>query len=125
MCLRVKQYFIERRARKDILKLDDLTIDQKIKIQGTNYDRKRKYSLDFFDTLRKEYQAGATCKDLAYKYDMNYMTVRYNLDTAFRQSYNARRKKGTHAIGAMDFDNRVAYKRKLVKTKKINPVEVI
>lgn len=125
MCLRIKQYFAEKKARKEVLLMDDFTIDEKVKIQGTNHDRKRKYSFEFFQTLKMEYQAGASLKDLATRYNMNVMTIRYNIDPEFRLAYNAKRKKGTHAVGQMDFNNRVAYKRNLIKTKQISAVEVL
>ena len=119
MCLKLKQYFHENKARKEVLKMDDLTIDNKVKIQGTNFDRKRKYTKEFFNQLKSEANNGATIKELATKYSMNEGTIRYNIDDAFRKTYNSRRKKGTHAVGVMDFDNRVAYKKNLVRTKKI------
>ena len=119
MCLKLKQYFQEKKARKVVLKMDDFTIDSKVKIQGTNYDRKRKYTKEFFNQLKSEYNNGATIKELATKYSMNQLTIKYNIDSQFRAQYNAKRKKGTHAVGVLDFDNRVAYKKELVKTKKI------
>ena len=119
MCLKIKQYFQENKARKTVLKMDDITIDNKVKIQGTNFDRKRKYTKEFFNQLRSEANNGATIKELARKYSMHEMTIKYNIDDAFRKTYNSRRKKGTHAIGIMDFANRVTYKKNLVKTKKI------
>ena len=125
MCLRIKQYFVEKKAKKEVLTFDDLTIDQKVKIQGTNHDRKRRYSLELFETMRKEHQAGASYNELATRYNMNYVTVRYNLDPEFKAAHNAKHKKGTHAIGDLDFDNRVSYKRTLIRTNKIKAVEVI
>lgn len=119
MCLRIKNYFEEKRARKTVLKMDDDTIDQKIKIQGTQFDRKRKYQKELFNNMKAEFNNGVTIKELASKYRMNPMTIRYNIDDAFRVLYNSKRKKGTHAVGVMDFANRVAYKRSLVRSKKI------
>ena len=125
MCLRIKQYFQEKKARKVVLNMDDQTIDMKVKIQGTNFDRKRKYSKELFETMKLELANGATVKELASKYSMNEMTIRYNTDAEFRKQYNEKRKKGTHAVGVMDFANRVDYKRDLVRTKRIKVSGVI
>lgn len=125
MCLKLKQYFQEKKARKIVLNMDDLSIDTKIKIQGTNYDRKRKYTKEFFNQLKSEFDNGASIKELSVKYSMRADTIRYNIDSQYRSRYNARRKKGTHPVGTMDFDNRVAYKKKLVKSKKIKVSGVV
>lgn len=119
MCKAIKEFFVEKKARKNVMKMDDQTIDSKVKIQGTNFDRKRKYKLEFFADMRSEYQRGFDVNDIAKRYKMNVATVKYNVDDDYRALYNAKRAKGTHAIGVMDFENRVAYKRELVKTKQI------
>ncbi len=119
MCKAIKEFFVEKKARKNVMKMDDQTIDSKVKIQGTNFDRKRKYKLEFFADMRSEYQRGFDVNDIAKRYKMNVATVKYNVDDDYRALYNAKRAKGTHPIGVMDFENRVAYKRELVKTKQI------
>lgn len=120
MCKAIKNYFEERRARKEVLTtFDDMEIDSMVKIQGTNFDRKRKYKIEFFADMKSEFERGFDINDIAKRYNMNPITVRYNVDSQFRALYNARRAKGTHPIGSMDFENRVAYKRELIKTKQI------
>lgn len=125
MCLRIKEYFEEKKARKQVLNMDDLTIDQKVKIQGTKFDRKRKYDKALFDQMKFELAQGATVKELSAKYSINQLVIRYNTDDNFRKLHNAKRKKGAHGVGVMDFDNRVDYKRTLVKTKKIKVAGVV
>lgn len=110
----------EYKARKTVLKMDDATIDAKVKIQGTPYDRKRKYGPEILNAIQLEFNNGVKVADIAKKYDMSSTVVRYNVDSEFKKAHNAKRKKGAHGIGPMDFDNRVTYKRKLVKDKKIS-----
>ena len=120
MCKAIKEFFVEKKARKNVMKMDDQTIDRKVKIQGTNFDRKRKYKLEFFAEMKSEYLRGVDVNDIAKRYKMSAATVKYNVDDDYRASYNAKRaKEGTHPIGIMDFENRVAYKRELIKTKQI------
>ena len=44
----------EYKARKTVLKMDDATIDAKVKIQGTPYDRKRKYGPEILNAIQLE-----------------------------------------------------------------------
>lgn len=109
----------EYKARKAVLKMDAETIDAKVKIQGTPYDRKRKYSPELLSAIQSEYNSGKPVAEIAKKYNMSSTVVKYNVDSDFKKAHNAKRKKGAHGIGPMDFDNRVTYKRQLVKDKKI------
>lgn len=125
MCMKIKEYFKEKKARKVVLSMDDETIDSTIKIQGTPYDRKRKYDPLLLSMIQVEFDAGRKIVDIAKKFNMNPTTVRYNVDPEWKKMYNAKRNGKHTGVTHLDFDNRVEYKRQLVKEKKIKVAGVI
>ena len=110
----------ERAARSTILKYDDLQLDQVVKIQGTQYDRKRKLTERQVAEIVDELGEGIPVEALAQKYNVSEWIIKYNTDPAFRaHQLKLREKKSKAHINAMDFEDRVAYKRNLISSKKI------
>lgn len=127
MCKKIRAYFEEKQARKEILKgCDNFEIDELIKIQSTEFDRKRKYDDIHITLIRKEYKEnGLSISEIARKYSMNYTTVKYNVDDYFKTIYNAKRDGKHTGVDVCDFMNRVEYKRQLIKSKKIKVAHLI
>jgi hypothetical protein len=123
----MKEYFEEKQARKEILVgCDDFEIDELIKIQSTEFDRKRKYDDAHIALIRKEYKDnGLSVSEIARKYSMNYTTVRYNVDDHFKATHNAKRDGKHTGVDVCDFMNRVEYKKQLIKSKKIKVAHLI
>lgn len=121
-----KKERMERKARIQVLKLSDEILDQKVKIQGTEFDRKRKCTKDQLLSIQEDIRRGMSVKEVAKKHQVSEWIVRYNTDSNFKAHQIALRSKKSKAhINTMDFEDRVAYKRRLVKRKKIQVSGVI
>lgn len=115
----------ERKARRTILKMDDMAIDCIVKIQGTQFDRKRKFTDAQISEITHLKKNGKSWAEIARQYNADSRTIRYNIDPEYRAE-NLRKQTGKHTgITHLDFDNRVTYKRKLIKEKKISAAGLI
>lgn len=105
--------------RRDILKLDDLTLDQKVKIQGTQFDRKRKLKDKDWKKIKRLLSRGFTYEQVASKFNCSIQTLRYNLEEDYREM-KLLSMSGKHTgIDVHTFEDRVLYKRTLIKKRKI------
>ena len=105
--------------REEVLKLDDSKIDKLIKLQGTEFDRRRKLSNKDILNIRKLFGRGTSISAIAEKYKVAYTTVMYHLSDMNKYSMNALRTKyGYNAQTADKKQERIDYKRKLVESKK-------
>lgn len=120
MCLirKIKEAHQESVIRKKVAKMDDLQVDRTVRIQGTEFDRKRKLTDKQVSEMRKLFEEGFSIKQLASMFKVSRCAVRYNIDDEFRDSMIARNGKHTGETH-MDFANRVEYKRGLVSSKKL------
>ena len=123
----IKDYFKEKKARKIILATyDDETLDSKIKIQGTSFDRKRKLDSKQMKKLQFDFAEGMSVKDLSIKYGVSEWVIKYNTDPEFKaHQLKLREGKSKTHKNIMDAENRVNYKKYLVKAKKIKVAGVI
>ena len=123
----IKDYFKEKKARKIILATyDDEMIDEKIKIQGTSFDRKRKLDSKQMKKLQFDFAEGISVKDLSIKYGVSEWIVKYNTDPEFKaHQLKLREGKSKTHKNIMGFENRVAYKKSLVKEKKIKVAGIV
>lgn len=101
--------------RKSILSLNDFELDKAVIIAGTQYDRKRVLSDNLVAKMRKDYTKGMSPKDIAEKYGYNYRLVRYNIDEDYRARRIAQSPGKSTGNKICDMENRVAYKRSLIK----------
>lgn len=105
----------------------DTAVDNAIKIQGTNYDRKRKVTKNMKHKMEQMYAAGKSYNYIANHFGVAYNTVRYNLDEEFKQSINrdrnnyARNWKPEPGI----LSDRANYKRDLARDKNFRRVVTI
>ena len=122
----IKNYFREKKARKVILNYDDETLDIKVKIQGTSFDRKRKLNSKQMKKLQFDFSEGMSTKDLSLKYGVSEWVVKYNTMPEFKaHQIELRKGKSKTHKNTMDFENRVSYKRSLVKGKKIKVAGIV
>lgn len=103
----------------ELLTLTDEALDKKVKIQGTQYDRKRKVTDKTIAKMKSLYSSKKSVSEIAQKLGLNYMTVKYNVDPAFKAMYNAMRSGAHTGKDHVTVKDRVAYKRGLVAAGKI------
>lgn len=110
---------IWRYVMKRIVDRTNSEIDNAVKIQGTNYDRKRKVTKDMKRRMQQMYESGKTYGYIADYYGVSWPTVKYNLDEEFKKETNEKRNdyarnwKPTKET----YLERVDYKRKLLRDK--------
>lgn len=103
----------------ELLSMTDDKLDEAVKIQGTAYDRKRKFSDDLIKKMiklckRKDF------KEVAQKLGVSTRDVRYHTDPVFRSQY-IKSLSGRHTgKDHITKTNRVAYKRQLVAAGKVS-----
>ena len=115
----------QKKLRVELLKLDDEVLDQKVKIQGTEFDRKRKLTQKELSSMQNDITNGLSVKAIAIKYNVSEWIVRYNTNSDFRaHQLKLREGKSKTHEQTMDFSDRVAYKRQLIQKKKINIVGI-
>lgn len=103
----------------ELLTLTDDALDAKVKIQGTKYDRKRKLSESTLKKMKSLYKKGKSIAEIAKKLDLNYISVRYNVDPMFKKEFNAKRSGKHTGKDKITIKDRIAYKRGLVAAGKI------
>ena len=101
------------------LKLNDRALDAKVHIQGTPYDRKRKYDAKTVGKMKRMFNKGKSFYAIAKELGCDSKTVRYNLDPEYKAWFNANRDGKHTGKDSITFANRVQYKRALVAECKI------
>lgn len=104
-------------TRAEILKMTDAEIDQVVKIQGTRFDRKRKYSTTTYNRMKNMFAKGKSVSEIAKALGINYATVRYNVDEDYRKEYNRTRDSRHTGVDTITKEDRVAYKREIVSKR--------
>lgn len=91
-------------------------IDNAVKIQGTNYDRKRKVTKQIKRRMEQMHNAGKSYGYIADYYGVSYGTVRYNLDENFKKEVNTKRNDYARnwKPTSETFIERVEYKKELL-----------
>lgn len=109
--------------RIDVLRMTDGELDKAVKIQGTDYDRKRKVTSKVLAKMRKLEAKGKDYAEIAKELGFSNKTVRYNLDEAYREYYKATYAGPHTGKNRITKNNRIAYKRDLVALGKITVAE--
>lgn len=104
--------------RKDFME-SDYKVDQVVKIQGTNYDRKRKVTNSMRYRMKQMYDSGKSYSYIANYFGVSYSTVRYNLDEEFKKASNKARNNYVRnwKPDSSTLTERADYKRELLKNK--------
>lgn len=103
-------------TKRELMELSDAKLDITVKIQGTNYDRKRKVTKQIQQRMIQMVNAGKSLNYIAEHFSVTPQTVRYNTDPEWRARYNATRD-GKHYGLASNVKERAAYKRELLENK--------
>jgi len=72
-------------TKKEILKLSALELDKSVKIQGTDYDRKRVVTSKIRNKIKALSAKGKSDKEIAEKLNINLTTILYNTDPEYRR----------------------------------------
>ena len=103
----------------ELLAMTDDALDVTVKIQGTEYDRKRKVSTSTLNKMLAMYKKKPNVAEIASKLGLNYTTVRYNVDPVFKAEFNAKRDGKHTGKDHITVKDRIAYKRSLVAAGKV------
>lgn len=103
-------------TKRELMNLSDTKLDHAVKIQGTNYDRKRKVTKQIQQRMMQMLKAGKTVNEIAEHFSVVPQTVRYNTDPEWKASYNASRS-GKHYGTNSNVKDRVSYKRELLENR--------
>ena len=99
--------------RIDISSMTDREVDRIIKIQGTDYDRKRKVTSDILNEIITMKNNGNNIHQIAKKLRLTDHAVRYNLDPEYRRKHLNKVGKHTGKTN-MNSNNRIDYKKELI-----------
>lgn len=110
---------ITDKRKIELLTMTDDALDATVKIQGTEYDRKRKVAPATLKKMASMYKKKSSISEIANKLGLNYLTVRYNVDPVFKAEFNAKRDGKHTGKDNITIKDRVAYKRSLVAAGKV------
>ena len=105
-------------TKREIMKLSDTKLDKVVKIQGTNWDRKRKVTKQIQRRMVQMLNAGKSVSMIATHYGVTPHTVRYNTDPEYNEWYKTWRTSRKHYGANGSAAERGAYKRSLLKARK-------
>lgn len=102
-------------TKKELLSLSPMELNQKVLIEGTKFDRKRKVNEKMVARMRRMRDKGMTYRDIGDVFGVTGKTVRYNLDEDYRQR-TIDGCSGSHT-GKVNItvNDRIKYKRALVQ----------
>lgn len=105
--------------KKELLNESVYVIDAAVKIQGTNYDRKRKVTKAMKHRMEQMYAAGKSYRQIAEHFGVAPQTVKYNLDEDYKAWKNGTRNNYARnwAPDSNTKAERVAYKKELLAKK--------
>ena len=105
-------------TKREMMKLSDNKLDKVVKIQGTNYDRKRKVTKQMQYRMMQMLNAGKSYKTIAEHFDVTPHTVKYNTNPEYKKWWNTTRDGKHYGPNLSDSKERGAYKRELLRTRK-------
>ena len=99
--------------------MTDFMVDKVVKLEGTDYDRRRKLTNKDIAAIKRAHKKGYSIPALAKKYGVSYVTIRYHLDSNFKQHIIEERvKHGFYCCdAAKQRASRIAYKRAILSGK--------
>lgn len=103
----------------------DTEIDKIVKIQNTQYDRRRKLSDIDLLVITERINKGENIKSIANDYNVDYRTIKYYVDPTYRkirikQSYTNNPTKYTSEQKLNMKINRINYKKSLIDNNLMN-----
>lgn len=105
-------------TKRELMNLSDTKLDKAVKIQGTNYDRKRKVTKQMQYRMVQMLNAGKSINYIAEHFSVTPHTVKYNTDEEYKQWWNTSRDGKHYGANTSTSSERGAYKRSLLKARK-------
>ena len=108
-------------TKGEIKKLSNNKLDKAVKIQGTNYDRKRKVTKQIRYRMIQMLNAGKSVNTVAEHFGVTPHTVKYNCDeeyNAYVKAYRKKAKNYKHYGTFQSTEERSNYKRNLLESRK-------
>lgn len=103
----------------ELLTMMDADLDKTVKIQGTDYDRKRKIGKSGLKRMQTLLKKGKTYQQVAEALGCSTTAVRYNTDADFRTKHLAGCTGKHTGKDHVTIENRIQYKRALVAEGKV------
>ena len=102
-----------------MMNMSSTAIDSAVKIQGTNYDRKRKVTKSMKHRMEQMYTSGKSYSYIAEYFGVTPYTVRYNLDEDFRYERNKKRNDyaRNYTPTKETVEDSVEYRKELLKNR--------
>lgn len=108
--------------KQELLALKNTALDKKVKIVGTDYDRRRTLTNKDIYGIKRMYKngKGRSISYIANKYGVAYGTIKYHLSEEYKQHQNGMRKNYIRSSYPTPetVTERVEYKRNLIANNK-------
>lgn len=110
-----------KQLRKEMLSKSDTFINTHIKIQGSVFDKKRKLTDRDIQEILKMRKKGMSLDRIAKKFNVSVFIIHYHTSEVCRAKHLLSRN-GIHYGKTVNYtlENRIARKKKLVKTGKVD-----
>jgi len=109
-------------TKSEKIKLSNSTLNANVKVEGTDYDRRRKLSnKDIYNIKRSAKSKSFNASAVAKKYGVAPSTIKYHVDEAYRESVNKGRAKYGDYTGLYEATYKTDlanYKRALLRAGK-------
>jgi len=102
----------------ELLNLANTTLDKKVKIAGTNWDRRRKLTNKEIYEIKRMYKRGKPISDIASRFGVAVSTIKYHLFEDYKKEHNQRRKDYVNNSSSNNRAERINYKRYLINNNK-------
>lgn len=100
--------------KQELLELSDIELNKVVKIKGTKFDRRQKYTDKQIKKMQKLYKKGYSISDICLKLGCTYNTAKCYCVPGFREKLNKGRD-GKVYNRQITFRDRAEYKRQLIK----------
>lgn len=111
-------------TRKELIEAPDYVVNSKVKIAGTNFDRRRVVTKSMQRRMIQMYDAGKSLSTIAAHFDVSTDAVKRAVSPMFNETEKARKRELARVqkyISEYDpeaFSERAQYKRRLLSEKK-------
>lgn len=111
-------------TRKELIESSDYVVNSRVKIAGTNFDRRRVVTKSIQRRMIQMYEAGKSLQTIAAHFDVSPDTVKRAVSPMFNETEKARKrdlartKKYISKYDPEAVSERAQYKRRLLSEKK-------
>lgn len=109
-------------TRKELIESPDYVVNSKVKIAGTNFDRRRVVTKSMKHRMIQMYDAGKSLSTIAAHFNVSSDTVKRAVNPMYNETEKARKrvvaKRYTTEYDPDSYSERAQYKRRLLSEKK-------